>query len=295
MHILQPKHIKLSEEDTEKFLNKLNISRAQLPKILSTDAALPESCNVEYVQDKMKEHDIEMSVVLASYFPHKTSGISNFRLYNWVRDKPEFKMFGSLDFENYFFQGMNELTELGQMDVLSGIKIYTGYQNIDLNGNKMQEVIKLAKKQNVPMAFHCGYSHSALRKYGKPAITDLVSPKDLENLARENPEINFLACHMAKPYFEDTVKITQRTKNIYTDMSGLLHSGPESDELEEVTQEVKKYLELAGPSKLMFGTDFPVQTHEDSIYIIENAMKYFDERDKQDVYYNNARRFLKNE
>lgn len=46
MHILQPKHIKLSEKESEDLLKKLNISKAQLPKILSTDAALPQTCNV---------------------------------------------------------------------------------------------------------------------------------------------------------------------------------------------------------------------------------------------------------
>lgn len=44
MHILQPKHTKLNEKETEELLNKLNISKAQLPKILSNDAALPEGC-----------------------------------------------------------------------------------------------------------------------------------------------------------------------------------------------------------------------------------------------------------
>ncbi len=42
MHILQPKHKKLSEKETEELLSKLNISKAQLPKILSEDPALPE-------------------------------------------------------------------------------------------------------------------------------------------------------------------------------------------------------------------------------------------------------------
>jgi DNA-directed RNA polymerase subunit H (RpoH/RPB5) len=46
MHILQPKHIKLNEKETEELLKKLNISKAQLPKILSNDAALPEGCSV---------------------------------------------------------------------------------------------------------------------------------------------------------------------------------------------------------------------------------------------------------
>ncbi len=46
MHILQPKHIKLSGKEPEELLKKLNVSKAQLPKILSTDAALPGGCDV---------------------------------------------------------------------------------------------------------------------------------------------------------------------------------------------------------------------------------------------------------
>ncbi|MFW6282654.1 MAG: DNA-directed RNA polymerase subunit RpoH/Rpb5 C-terminal domain-containing protein [Minisyncoccales bacterium] len=44
MHFLQPKHAKLNEKETEKLLDELNISRAQLPQILSSDPALPEGC-----------------------------------------------------------------------------------------------------------------------------------------------------------------------------------------------------------------------------------------------------------
>lgn len=46
MHILQPKHSKLSEKESEELLSSLNISKAQLPKILSTDSNLPEACVV---------------------------------------------------------------------------------------------------------------------------------------------------------------------------------------------------------------------------------------------------------
>ena len=46
MHILQPKHIKIKEKEAEEILEKLNVSKAQLPKILSTDPGLPEECSV---------------------------------------------------------------------------------------------------------------------------------------------------------------------------------------------------------------------------------------------------------
>lgn len=58
MHILQPKHSKLSEKESEEFLSQLNISKAQLPKILSTDSALPEGCIVgDIIKIERKEGD----------------------------------------------------------------------------------------------------------------------------------------------------------------------------------------------------------------------------------------------
>ena len=46
MHILQSKHSKLSEKEAEELLKKLNISKAQLPRIFVSDPALPENCQV---------------------------------------------------------------------------------------------------------------------------------------------------------------------------------------------------------------------------------------------------------
>ncbi|MFC1710844.1 DNA-directed RNA polymerase subunit RpoH/Rpb5 C-terminal domain-containing protein [Nanoarchaeota archaeon] len=58
MHILQPKHIKISEKETQALLDKLNISKAQLPKILSTDLGLPEDCNIgDVIKIEREEED----------------------------------------------------------------------------------------------------------------------------------------------------------------------------------------------------------------------------------------------
>ena len=49
MHILQPKHTKLAQQEVEKLLTELNISLAQLPKIKINDPALPEECQISDV------------------------------------------------------------------------------------------------------------------------------------------------------------------------------------------------------------------------------------------------------
>ena len=58
MHILQSKHVKLSAQEAEKLLAKLNVSKAQLPKIFLDDPALPEGCAIgDMIKVERKEGD----------------------------------------------------------------------------------------------------------------------------------------------------------------------------------------------------------------------------------------------
>jgi len=58
MHILQPKHSKISEKESEELFSRLNISKAQLPKIFSNDPALPEGCVVgDIIKIERKEEN----------------------------------------------------------------------------------------------------------------------------------------------------------------------------------------------------------------------------------------------
>ena len=58
MHVLRPKHIKLNEKETQELLENLNISKSQLPLILSSDPATPEGCVVgDIIKIERKEKD----------------------------------------------------------------------------------------------------------------------------------------------------------------------------------------------------------------------------------------------
>lgn len=61
MHILQPKHSKLKQEDISKILKEYNLALAQLPKISKKDAAVPEECNVGDVIkiERKNEHGVQ--------------------------------------------------------------------------------------------------------------------------------------------------------------------------------------------------------------------------------------------
>jgi DNA-directed RNA polymerase subunit H (RpoH/RPB5) len=58
MHILQPKPTKLKEKELEELLGKLNISKAQLPKILVSDKSLTDECQVgDVIKFERKEDE----------------------------------------------------------------------------------------------------------------------------------------------------------------------------------------------------------------------------------------------
>jgi len=61
MHILQPKHTKLNEKEAEELLKKLNVSKAQLPKIFLNDNAIPQNCNVGDIIKIERKEDEEKS------------------------------------------------------------------------------------------------------------------------------------------------------------------------------------------------------------------------------------------
>lgn len=249
-------------------------------------------CSVSALSREMDKFEVEKAVVLASYFPHKTSGISNFRMHDWIKGNDRFLLFGSLDFEHYFFQGLNELSELAERGALGGIKIYTTYQKIDLRSDCFNEVVRLASTYDLPMMFHTGYSHGAMSSTGRESVEEMVTACDLEFLAVENPSLRITACHMSKPYtFACGLgNVLERNKNFFTDMSGLLSSKKEASELPAIIDDVRAFVDEFGADQLLFGSDFPVQSYEHSVAIVEGAIDSDKEREK--VFYSNARRFL---
>lgn len=259
-------------------------SRRLIPSAKRQDASLGT------IIQEMQEWNIEKTVLLATYFPTKQSGITNYRLASWIKDKPEFCMFGSLDLPSYFYQGYNELEELAESNSIKGIKLYPGYQAIDpLNKDHKEKLLKfglLAKKYDLPLMIHTGDCHNEPH--------DLApNPKTFACIGRET-DCSIIFSHLGNGHLSDLLYVLKSVENTYTDTSGICdeyHERPQT--LYSASQQVKKVLDEVGTERVFFGTDFPVQTHLESVLLIEEAMKNFSIEDKQNVYYNNARRLLK--
>lgn len=248
---------------------------------------IPPSATLETIEKEMRKHDIDCTIVLATYFPKEGRGVSNYRLLHWIKENTAFRLFGSLDFQHYFAAGMRELTELAEAGSLYGIKIYSGYQEIDYNSDKFQRIAKLAEEHCLPLMFHGGFlqCHESNK-------TLAVSPKQFKNVAHDFPEIPIIISHLAWPFVDELIDVVLRYENVFADMSGMLDSFKTSHKLPECIEGLKRYLGACGPERLLFGTDFPVQTHSDSVKLVELAMVDYSDTDRQCVYYSNSKSLL---
>jgi predicted TIM-barrel fold metal-dependent hydrolase len=246
-----------------------------------------QAATLDVIEAAMRVHNIVCTVVLATYFPEEGKGISNFRLLHWLNGNPAFRLFGSLDFQYYFKTGLRELTELAETGNLSGIKIYSGYQQIDYTAKEFRAVAALAARYQLPMMFHGGYlqCHEA----DKSCAT---SPYQMGEIAARHPQNTIIISHLAWPFVSELIEVVLAHDNIVSDMSGMLDSFKTPQTMPDCINHLKRYLEACGPQRLLFGTDFPIQTHEDSIQLVEQAMLGYSDHDKQQVYYENANRLL---
>ena len=282
-------------------MKKIDIHCHTTNRILK-DSANPDA-RLDAIIAYMKEYDVLQTVVLATYFPHKGTGISNYRLHHWIKDRPEFAMFGSLDFGCYFYQGFNELEEMASEGLIRGIKLYTAYQGIDFDSDRFKKVATLASESRLPLMFHGGVSYTLWKQMGTKDVLALVSlpdranedyktPEAFEMVAKEFPRVNIIVSHLCKPFFEEMIEVLNRNENVFTDVSGILDSKRDSDYKTACIEQVNRFIGECGPEKIMFGTDFPVQSYEDSVYFVEEAMKNYSAKDRQKVYFDNANRII---
>ncbi|MFQ5588754.1 MAG: amidohydrolase family protein [Nitrospiria bacterium] len=266
------------------------------------DVAQPDA-SLDAIEIQMSRYDIARTIVLASYFPQEGSGISNFRALHWLKDRPQFSLFGSLDFETYFYQGLNELEELAAAGLIRGIKLYPAYQAIDFESGKFEKIARLAGRYNLTIMIHGGVSAPVWKKWGTKKIMALANtsalkgltegfttPQEIETAVRAFPAVSFIVSHLCKPFFDGLISLLNRYENAFTDTSGLMDSKHDIAHKPVCVAQVRRMIGECGPEKVLFGTDFPVQSHADAIDILEAAMRDYSTKDKQKVYFENAER-----
>jgi hypothetical protein len=263
-----------------------------------------ESASIETLEKLALKHGVKKIVLLATYFPLKKSGLKNGDLLERIRGKELFSALGSLDMTADIAAGIEELEGLLKTKSIIGIKLYPGYQDFDPGKKIAFPVYELAQSYRVPVMFHggelhgccpakdrqtlplrCGYDHCRLFE-----LADLSRPPRMSGAFKNFPGVTFIVSHLANEYFSELRYEMSQYGNVFTDISGQFVSG--SGEATEkykmfITREIKKFIRMKnGIDRIMFGTDFPIQSYQDSIDLVRRLRLRSEDEEK--LFFDNA-------
>jgi len=233
------------------------------------------------------EYGIGKIMLMATYFPFKGTGLHNCDLHERIKGDSLFGFFGSIDL-SATEPDFRELRSLAEAGIISGIKLYPGYQEFHPNNlSIMDQLSAIARPRNLPIAIHTGELHhccprhlreAGQRKCGHDScpldrLAYLAHPYWVSLLAGLYPRINFIACHMSNPHFRELRQAMAEYPNVFTDISGqfLSASDEDTDEYrEQIVAEIGRFISLPGGiDRIMFGTDFPIQSYKDTISLVK--------------------------
>jgi predicted TIM-barrel fold metal-dependent hydrolase len=144
-------------------------------------------------------------------------------------------------------------------DYVSGVFLFPAMHRYSLHDDKVCALLQVLSGHPGSLVYvHCGMLSVGFRKkLGLPSHFDMrfSNPIDLHALAVNFPRVNFVIPHFGAGYFREALMVANLCPNIYLDTSSSnawMRCQPENVNLAQV---FRKALDVAGPKRLLFGSD----------------------------------------
>ena len=235
----------------------------------------------------MDKHNIEKSVITWS-LKH---------VYRWMDEAPDRFIPGiclstSVLGEPYPDPEMlREEIKEGRIKVMG--EIASMYDGVPPNDPCLEPYFALAEEMDIPVLIHCcgtsAPNSGAYCRHGRPLL--------LEDVLKKHPNLRIWLENAGFPYLDEMTVLMMMYENVYVDVSTMTWLFSSEVFYDYIGRLVKgAYLGFGLPlvKRVMFGSDqmqWP-ETIEWAINRIEQA-PFLSEEQKQDIFYNNAKRFLR--
>jgi predicted TIM-barrel fold metal-dependent hydrolase len=228
--------------------------------------------------DELEEESVKCGVVGFLLFSVTTNAHQVEKVNDGIAALVEYSR--SRGLETYGFAGMHqdhadfaaELDRIEKMG-LRGIKIHPDIQGVNIDDPRMYKLYELMEGR-LPLYLHMGDDRP---QYRFSETDRLVKVKE------DFPKLEVVAAHLGGyRAWDEAYKLTKFDGMWYDTSSALWEMTPEY-----ATELIKRL----GTDRVMYGTDYPVVLPENEI---ERFMKLgLNEKEREDIFYGNAKRFLK--
>lgn len=142
----------------------------------------------------------------------------------------------------------------GHQDLkMKGIKLLPMYAGFYPQSPELDYLWSYASQHGLPVILHAGTT------YVDVAPLDYTLPRHLDSIAIRYPECCIILAHLGHPYEGETVAVIRKHPNVYADVSALFYRPFQLYHSLMLVQEYGVW------DKLLFGTDFPVTTVEETV------------------------------
>jgi uncharacterized protein len=237
------------------------------------------------LRDEMDRHGVDYALVLASYVA--TEARPNTReILDVIGDDPRIGVIGSVSYLHYRAADLADLRILLREGRIKGLKLYPGYEPFYVHDPRMRVVYELAGEFGVPVMIHTGdtYDPQGRIKYSHPIEVDEV--------AVDFRDVTFVICHLGNPWITDAMEVIYKNPNVVGDISGFTLGQFEERFERFMLQQVNEVVAFAGdPSKLLYGTDWPICDMGSYIRFVNNLNLTPEENDL--IFWRNAARLFR--
>lgn len=177
--------------------------------------------------------------------------------------------FGTLhqNYEGDFEKEIRRIKSLG----LKGIKLHPDFQGFYIDDKKMYPVYDIIRAEKLPILFHTGDINSPFS-----------SPHRLAKLLDDFPGIIAIGAHLGGHHQWQEAEEYLYGRDVYIDTSSCHRSLSH--------EEIRRLIRKHDKEKIMFGTDYPIETFE---YCIENFFKLgLNDDENEKILYSNAYKLI---
>jgi predicted TIM-barrel fold metal-dependent hydrolase len=181
------------------------------------------------------------------------------------------------------------LHEEGDLRVLA--EVTSQYAGIPPDDERMESYWALAEELDIPVGIHIGPGPPGVIYLGATGYrARLHSALTLEEVLVRHPRLRVYVMHAGFPMLDDLLAVLYAHPQLYVEVGEIVFAEPRS----AFYRYLRGVVEAGFGARVMYGTDQMVWPGviERSIEAIEKA-PFLSERQKRDILYNNAARFLR--
>lgn len=246
----------------------------------------PESLEERYrrLRAEMDRNGVDYALVLTSYaVTERRPGVHE--LLEVVGDDPKIGVVAGISYHGYRAQDLADLRVLLRAGRIKGLKLYPGYEPFYVHDPRMRVIYELAAEFGVPVMIHTGDTFDPKGK------VKYAHPLEVDEVAVDFRDVTFVICHLGNPWVTDAMEVIYKNDNVVGDISGLTLGHFEARFEKFMLQQLNEVLAFAGnPSKLLYGTDWPICDMSSYIRFVEN-LGLSAEETEQILWRNSARIF----